>query len=200
MIPIHAPKVPADILAGLMVLILSACAPAAAAQPAAAPTAAPNEVEPVANSEPACQAAGLNIFRDETQGYCFAYPLEFEDDGNGVIGPPLDSSPDPLRVSLYVTVQLNSNGSSLDQLTDAFLSTYASPGLPVQRVETQVSGQEAMMMVGVPGLPTFRAIVVPHNDQVYQLILSPEPTQWPAAQSQANNLLHAIVSTFTFTD
>lgn len=172
----------------LCLVLLSACQISETQPPNPTPT------------QPTCAVEGLLGYRDEQGGYCFAYPAEYALDERGIVGPPLDESINPLWVSFFVEIQANENEADLDQIVRDYLAPHASPDYSIIQTQTEVGGEPAAMLYGIPGLPTFRLILLLHNDQLYLLHLLPEPTQWPTAQRQAEALLGSILSTFQFLD
>ena len=161
----------------LVVIFLAACVPAS--QPVEAPnsliepvTSTPEIFNPV-NPSPTssastlpmtCQVTDLNVYINEEMGYCFAYPTQYTLDESraaesiiSLLGPALDDSADPIRVSLEITTRPVPKGSKLASLVDAYLTLFANANMPVAttREPSKVGSENAEKVEPIPGLLSF---------------------------------------------
>jgi hypothetical protein len=202
-------------------LLLAACTPAVALEPVVtgepAPTAA---VEPTATLEPpaapaptaspaptpaapqACIVPGQQTYTQER--YCFAYPADFtleEHKESGVTilyGQALDEGPDPVRVSMGVSMQRVPPGSNLARLVDDFRSQNYLQGLPWEIVRTAhvLGGEPAESLDDLPGRLSYRQVMAIHGEILYTLIFNPSDN--PAAHADLERLFETVMGSFTF--
>ena len=201
-------------------LLLAACVPAVPQLPAAtlvptqptrlptpAPTAAP---QPTGENSPAvpagCQQPGLETYVNASYGYCFAYPDRFQveksQDGSPLpllIGPALDQSLEPVRVSLGIQTLPVPAGSDLARLADLYLAQPQFQDLPwqIQRSTVLLGGLEAVQLDGIPGRLSSRQLLVLHGNRLSTLTFHPVDLDLAGPDLQA--LYTAVTSSFTFT-
>ena len=199
-------------------LLLSACTPLAepvenatpsATPPTASPSAEPpleTEASPAATAESetvGCPLSGEASYVNSLYGYCFAYPEGFKVQidnplAPAILGPALDESPDPLRVSLVVSARPVPEGADLGGLVNGFLSQnmIAQLPTPVQVTQTSLGGEPAEVLEGVPGRLSLRVVMALHGTLIYQLYFHPSGEE--AAEADLEGLYQRVLDTFAF--
>ena len=77
-----------------------------------------------------CQITDLNVYINEMDGYCFAYPINFTlgdqpSDQPDVLGPALDDSSEPIHATL--TVEFSpATEQSLREQVEAYLKEFSA--------------------------------------------------------------------------
>jgi hypothetical protein len=206
-------------------LLLAACAPAAplspvdppqlatspmeitilppATEPATVPAATPTlPAQPVPAS---CQQPGMETFASSRYGYCFAYPGRFtrekSQDGSQIpmlTGPALDQSIEPVRVGLGIQTVPVPAGSELSRLVDIYLAQPQFQDLPweIQRSPARLSGEEAVVLDGIPGRGSARQVLVLHADALTTFTF--HPTDLGPSTPDLEELFEAVTRSFTF--
>src|SRR6185503_19551409 len=119
----------------LFVLIITGCA-SVSSNPEPATTIP--DIVPRLDSSPTpsdstlpltCQVTDLNVYINEMDGYCFAYPTSFTlgdqpSDKPDVRGPALDDSHEPLHATLTIEFA-PATGESLRAQAEAFLKEFS---------------------------------------------------------------------------
>jgi hypothetical protein len=210
-----------------VVLILSACVPAAPAsisQPGEAtdaptaqlsPTSAPMNLEitdtpaplPVELAPaPDCTQPGEHNYRDNRGTYCFIFPASFEidqitEDFFIVQGPALDhSSSEPLSVSFSMVSQALAPQATLTSLVDAYLSQSIFQDMPrmIERSQSELGGVPAEALEDVPGRLSSRLMMAVHHQMLYTLTFFPSDV--PEAAEGLDELFAAVTGSFRFLD
>lgn len=191
------------------VFVLPTAVPSAAATPAAAdsPAAPPQDTF----SLPAiCYREGLPTYIDRMAGFCFAFPQsfalgEFNPGQPAVLGPALDSSPDPLRATLTYQVKPAAGMSLPNHLAAYALETGTSPETLLG--ELTLGAEAAKVMDPVRGRPNARVVLVLHGDNLYILSFAPTlkdtppPQQsdaWKKGQQDMEALYGTVTGSFGF--
>jgi len=192
----------------LFALLLSGCASAPSSLDVATPT--PN-IMPRLDPSPTpsdstlpltCQVTDLNVYINEMDGYCFAYPMNFTlgdqpSDSPDVLGPAVDDSVEPIHATL--TVEFSpATDTPLREQAEAYLKEF-SVADPSTYTWTQVPvGDEAGLMVEpVPVMLSYRIVFVQHDDKLFRLMYW--PVDIPEAQSDLNDLTQTTLGSFVFT-
>jgi len=195
------------VLTLLFALLMTGCASASSSTKTATPT--PN-IMPRLDPSPTpsdstlpltCQVTDLNIYINEMDGYCFAYPMRFTlgdqaSDQPDVLGPAVDDSAEPIHATL--TVEFSSvTDKSLREQAELYLKEF-SVADPATYTWTQVPvGNEAGLMVEpVPAMLSYRIVFVQHNGNLFRLMFW--PVDIPEAQSDLNDLTQTTLGSFAF--
>jgi hypothetical protein len=149
-----------------------------------------------------CQVTDLNVYINEMDGYCFAYPTNFTlgdqpSDKPDVRGPAVDDSVEPIHAMLTVEFA-PASGVSLREQAEAYLKEFSAAD-PATYKWTQVFvGSEAGLMVEpVPAMLSYRIVFVQHNGNLFRLMYW--PVDIPEAQSDLNDLTQTTLGSFSFT-
>ena len=148
-----------------------------------------------------CQITDLNVYINEMDGYCFAYPINFTlgdqpSDQPDVLGPALDDSSEPIHATL--TVEFSpATEQSLREQVEAYLKEFSAAD-PATFTWTQVPvGNEAGLMVEpVPAMLSYRIVFVQHHGNLFRLMYW--PVDIPEAQSDLNDLTQTTLGSFAF--
>jgi hypothetical protein len=198
--------------------LLAACAPNAVppntppalptntASPASTPDA-PDPVMPALNDTPpeACRVSGQELYVNPYDGYCFAYPSNFElkmsQTGQPELyGPALDQNLDALRAVLNIEVQVAVQNASLTQIVDDYLKQFASLDVPpIARTSITFGGEPAEQLEVVPGLAGSRDIFVLHNGTLYHVLFMPSIRDYPQAKADVEELYKSVTTSFSLT-
>jgi len=192
----------------IFVLLITGCASSSSAQEAAIST--PNIV-PRLDPSPTpsdstlpltCQVTDLNVYINEMDGYCFAYPMNFTlgdqpSDQPDVLGPAVDDSVEPIHATL--TVEFSpATDKSLREQAESYLKEF-SVADPATYTWTQVpvGGEAGLMVEPVPAMLSYRIVFVQHNGTLFRLLFW--PVDIPEAQSDLNDLTQTALGSFAFT-
>jgi len=191
-----------------LILLLSGCASASSSPEPA--TATPN-IMPRLNPSPTpsdstlpltCQITDLNIYINEMDGYCFAYPTRFTlgdqpSDKPDILGPALDNSVEPIHATLSIEVS-PATDKTLREQAEMYLKEF-SVADPATYSWTQVpvGGEAGLMVESIPAMLSYRIVFVQHNGNIFRLLY------WPVdileAQADLDELTQTTLSSFAFT-
>ena len=148
-----------------------------------------------------CQVTDLNVYINEMDGYCFAYPTRFTpgdqpSDKPAVLGPAVDASVEPIHATLAIEFKLASD-KSLREQAEAYLKEF-SVADPATYSWTPISvgGEAGLMVEPVPAMLSYRIVFVQHNGNVFRLMYW--PVDIPEAQSDLNDLSQTTLGSFAF--
>ena len=192
----------------LLILLITGCAPASSYPQPATPT--PN-IMPRLDPSPTpsgstlpltCQVTDLNVYINELDGYCFAYPMNFTlgdqpSDKPAVLGPAVDDSMEPIHATL--TIEFSpATGKSLREQAETYLKEFSAFD-PATYTWTQVTvgGEAGLMVEPVPAMLSYRIVFVQHNGKLFRLMYW--PVDIPEAQSDLNDLTQTTLGSFVFT-
>lgn len=150
-----------------------------------------------------CQATDLNVYVDEKNGYCFAYPPQFmldEDAGTdypNIYGPGVGEGPEKVRASFTVIVTPLDPSKPVSQQADEYLKDFtAVDPATLPHTVLAVGGVEALMVDGIPTLGSWRIVFVPRGEALYRLMY------WPVDVATdltgINDLYQTSVGSFSF--
>ena len=189
------------------VLLISGCAPVLnTAQPATVtphvmPRLDPSPTPSGSTLPPTCQMTDLNIYIDNADGYCFAYPTRFTlgdqpSDKPQVRGPALDDSAEPIQATFYVEA-VPANDQTLREQAETQLREFsvADPATYTW-TQIQVDGKEAWQVEPVPAMLAYRIVFVQHNGSLFRLMYW--PVDIPEAQADLNDLTQTTLGSFAF--
>ena len=149
-----------------------------------------------------CQVTDLNVYINELDGYCFAYPRRFTlgdqpSDKPDVRGPAVDDSVEPIHATLDVEVSLAATDQTLREQAEAFLQEFsvADPATFTWS-QMQVGGEEAWMVEPVPAMLAYRIVFMQHQGFMFRLMYW--PVDIPEAQMDVNELTQTTVGSFAF--
>lgn len=154
-----------------------------------------------------CQVTDLNVYVDRAAGYCFAYPSHFTlgdqpSDSPPVLGPALDDSLDPVRVSLEIKTEPAPEGSALTVLVDDYLTRpeLHPSGFPwtIERSSTVLGGEPAERLEDVPGRLSSRLVMALHENTLFTLRFHPSDAAVAGADLEA--LFQTVTGSFVFLD
>jgi hypothetical protein len=150
-----------------------------------------------------CQITDLNVYIDEMDGYCFAYPKRFflgdqPSDTPEVRGPAIGSPAEPVFASFGVEISLADPGKTLREQAGAFLADFsvADPSTYVW-TQVQIGGEPGWMVEPVPAMLSWRLVFVQHGGRLFRL--SYWPVDIPEAKADLDELTQTTLGSFTFT-
>lgn len=171
--------------------------------------ATPGEVDEAAGLPPSCQprAGETAVYSDREHGFCFLYPASFEKDAfdpgqinvvGVVAGPPLDSSPDPLRATLLIEVVPASSPDLEAAVGDIMRAFEGQAGVTIKQTSIDLGGTPAVLLQGVPGRGGSRDVVTVQNGLRYRFLFMPEPQGFPQVARDFQALFDAVTQSMTF--
>ena len=150
-----------------------------------------------------CQVTDLNIYINEVDGYCFAYPSRFTlgdqpSDKPDARGPAVDDSMEPIHATFRVEVSPGTTDKTLREQAEAYLEelSVVDPATFTWS-QIQVNGEEAWRVEPVPAMLAYRIVFVQHNGYIFRLIYW--PVDIPGAQPDLNDLTQTTLGSFAFT-
>lgn len=150
-----------------------------------------------------CQVTDLNVYINEMDGYCFAYPSRFTlgdqpSDKPEVLGPALDDSYEPIHAKLTVEVVPADPGRTLLEQAELYLRDFSVVD-PATFTWSQVpvGGETGVVVEPVPAMLAYRIVFVQHNGNLYRLLYW--PVDLPEAQTDLNDLTQTTLGSFAFT-
>jgi hypothetical protein len=175
------------------------------------PNTATPEIMPRLNPSPtpsnstlplSCQITDLNIYIDEADGYCFAYPTRFTlgdqpSDKPDIRGPALDDSGEPIRVTMSVEIGLATDKALREQAATFLKDFSAADSTSFNWTEIQIAGEPGWMVEPVPAMLAYRIVFVQHNGNLIRLLYW--PVDIPQAQMDLNDLTQTTLASFAFT-
>ena len=186
------------------------CIPAS--DSAESPTATPN-IMPRLDPSPTpsdsalpltCQVTDLNVYVNEMDGYCFAYPVRFSlgdqpSDKPDVLGPALDDSHEPIHATLTVEAAPAAPDQTLHEQAETYLREFSvlDPATFSWR-EITVGGEPAWMVEPVPAMLAYRIVFVQHDGTIFRLLYW--PVDIPEAQADLGELTQTTIGSFAFTE
>jgi hypothetical protein len=195
-------------LTSIVALLFTGCASASSNPELATPTADimprldPSPTQSDSTLPPTCQVTDLNVYVNEADGYCFAYPSRFTE-GNqpmlnvpAILGPAIGNGVDPVFASFAVQIAPASD-KSLREQAEAYLKEF-SVADPATYTWTQVpvGGEAGLMVEPVPVMLSWRIVFVQHDGNLFRLMY------WPVdiseAQSDLDDLTQTTLGSFTF--
>jgi hypothetical protein len=144
---------------------------------------------------------GTVLHTEPEAGYCFLFPIAYdvEQPAEGVLsvlGPPLDDSIEPVRATLYVSVQ-DAQGRTVEDFVGENLATVQ--GLEISQSSITLGGEEAIVLDGMPGQATNRQIFIVHADKLYILVFSPFAKDYgEEAYAQVQELYNLVTSSWAW--
>lgn len=197
------------LFAMLFILFLGGCASVSnTPQP---PSATPNGMPrldpsptPSSSTLPlTCQVTDLNVYINEANGYCFAYPSRFTlgdqpSDKPDVRGPAVDESAEPIHATLSVEVSPTAADKSLREQAEAYLKDFSVvDAATFTWDQIQVDGETAWKVEPIPAMLAYRIVFVQHNGSMFRLMYW--PVDIPEAQPDLNDLTQTSLGSFAFT-
>jgi hypothetical protein len=150
-----------------------------------------------------CQVTDLNVYINEVDGYCFAYPSRFTlgdqpSDKPDILGPALDDSVEPIHATFYVEVAPAGTDQTLREQADAYLREFSVVDPDTFRwSQVQVGGKAGLMVEPVPAMLAYRIVFVQYNGYLYQLFY------WPVdiieAKADLDEWTQTTLGSFAFT-
>lgn len=160
----------------------------------------PVDLEPVDDSSNCpTPAAGIAAFANAAHGYCLIYPESYvveQPNPNEtvlVVGSLMNHT-DP-RVSITVEA---ANGRSVDQVVDGLLATFDTAAFEIERSDTAIGGEEAIMLDHMPGQDVNRQLFVVHEDVLYHMMFTPFDASLGETFAQAEELFGMVTGSFVF--
>ncbi|HEU0296775.1 MAG TPA: hypothetical protein VFR47_28820 [Anaerolineales bacterium] len=149
-----------------------------------------------------CQVTDLNVYINDMDGYCFAYPTRFTlgdqpSDKPDVRGPAVDDSLEPIHATLGVEVT-PATGASLREQAEAYLKEFSAADSAIFTwSQVQVGGEAGWMVEPVPAMLAYRIVFVQHDGKLFRLMYW--PVDIPEAQADLNELTQTTLGSFAFT-
>jgi hypothetical protein len=137
-------------------------------------------------------------------GYCHLYPADdalFPDGAFIVINPGGGGSAVDVPGDGWATIAVQSaEGHSAAQIADGQINLDIGLGVVIERTETEIDGEPAVIVDGLPGPDPWRKVFVVHGDRLYTLTFLPwwENPEDPAAFARLENLYDTILRTLHF--
>jgi hypothetical protein len=193
----------------ICILLVSGCASAATTLPPATvtpigmPRLDPSPTPSDSTLPLTCQVTDLNVYINEMDGYCFAYPGQFRlgdqpSDKPNVRGPAVDDSVEPIHATFGVEVTSAESNKTLREQAEVYLKEFsAADPATFTWSQIQVDGEEAWKVEPVPVMLAYRIVFVRHNGSIFRLMYW--PTDIPAAQSDLDDLTQTTLGSFAFT-
>jgi len=151
-----------------------------------------------------CQVTDLNVYINEMDGYCFAYPSRFRlgdgpSDKPDVRGPAIGRSVELVYAMFGVDVMPAATNQTLREQAEIFLRAFSAAD-PASFTWTQVQvGNEAGLMVEpVPVQLSWRIVFVQHDERLFRL--SYWPVDVPEARADLDELTQTTLGSFAFTE
>jgi hypothetical protein len=150
-----------------------------------------------------CQVTDLNVYINEANGYCFAYPSRFTlgdqpSDKPDVRGPAVDDSVEPIHATFGVEVSPAEMNKTLREQAESYLKEFSvMDPATFTWSQIQVNGEEAWRVEPVPAMLAYRIVFVQHDGSIFRLMYW--PVDIPEAQTDLNDLTQTTLGTFAFT-
>jgi hypothetical protein len=153
------------------------------------------------STAPGGPVEGREVYVDEEDGYCFAYPSTFEagevrPGQPGLVGPKLKEGAGSIRAGLTIQVQDVPVESTLVELANAFVGELA--GASITRQPFRLYGEPAEMIEYVTGREGARDVLVIRGHERYHLSFTPSVRAFPRVASDIDFLFEVVTSSFTF--
>ena len=150
-----------------------------------------------------CQVTDLNVYINEMDGYCFAYPTRFTlqdqpSDKPDIQGPGYGSGGEPVHATFSVEVTPASPEFTARGEAEIFLKDFSvvDPDTFAWN-QVMVDGQWGWMVEPVPTRGAWRFVFVQHNGYLYRL------SYWPVdileARADVDELAQVTIASFAFT-
>ena len=204
------------------VLLLAACGAAAPTATGSKPVAtapatvtpAPNVTTapaptPITGLSAACgpETMDNSVLANPEAGYCLRYPANFKPQIGDAPDRPagtwvvsfFDPSDADRIVSLAIETSL-ANGRTLEQVVTEELGNYSAEiTAQIMRTPTQLGGEPAVILDGLPGILMNRQAFVIHGDRLHRLVLLPwHEEAFGDRQAEAQALWDQIVNSLAF--
>lgn len=198
------------ILSLAILLILSGCSFAVSTLEPATPT--PN-IMPRLDPSPTpsgstlpltCQITDLNVYINEMDGYCFAYPTRFAlqeqpSDKPDIRGPGYGSGGEPVYATFSVDVQPASAEFTARGEAEIFLKDFTVVDIDsLTWNQVLIDGEWGWMVEPVPTRGAWRFVFVQHNGTLYRL------SYWPVdiaeVRADVDELTQVTLASFAFTN
>jgi hypothetical protein len=191
----------------IVTLLLSGCASAspepATVTPDIMPRLDPSHTPSNSTLPLTCQVTDLNVYINEVDGYCFAYPSRFTlgeqpSDKPDVRGPAVDDSVEPIHATFGVDVTAAATDKTLREQVEIFLKEFSvlDPATFTWS-QVRVGGEAGWMVEPVPVMLAWRIVFVQHNGRLFRL--SYWPVDIPEAQPDLDELTQTTLGSFAFT-
>lgn len=160
----------------------------------------PVDLEPIDDSSNCpTPAAGVAAFANATPGYCLIYPESYvveqpNPNETVLVIDSLMNHTDP-RVSITVET---ANGRTAAQVVDGLLATFDTAVFEIERSETVIGSQAAIMLDNMPGQDINRQLFVVHDDILYHMMFTPFDASLGEPYAQAEELFGMVTGSFIF--
>lgn len=189
------------------VLLLSGCASAPATlQPATVtpdvmPRLDPSRIPSGSTLPLTCQVTDLNVYINDMDGFCFAYPTRFTlgdqpSDNPGVRGPNLDNSIEPTYVTFGVEVTPAATDKTVREQAEAYFERTNSYMDLATWMEMQVGGEPAWSVGPIPTIGAWQMVFVQHHDSLFRLAYWPVDAE--IAKADVEELIQTTLGSFAF--
>ena len=198
-----------SILILTLLVLASGCVPASdtsetpTATPAIMPRLNPSPTASNSTLPQTCQITDLNIYINEMDGYCFAYPTRFTlgnqpSDKPDIKGPAVDDSADPIHATLTVEMERAAADKTLREQAEEYLKDFSvvDPAT-FNWAQVSVGGETAWMVEPVPAMLAYRIVFIQHNGNIYRLLYWPVDIQ--DAKADLDELTQTTLGSFAFT-
>ena len=191
----------------LILILLSGCASAratlepATVTPDVMPRLDPSPTPSGSTLPLTCQVTDLNVYINEMDGYCFAYPSRFTlgdqpSDKPDVRGPKLDNSIEPISATFGVEVTPAAAGNSVREQAQVYLQQTSANMDSATWTQVQVGGEPGWNVELIPTVGAWRMVFVQHNDSLYRLAYWPVDVE--IARADIEELTQTTLGSFAF--
>ncbi len=169
--------------------------------PTVTPTVAAVPTTDVNTVPSSCRVVGQPLFVDSKNHYCLAFPIQFKPGEAApghpeLVGPALDSSPDPVRATMTLDVTPMTTTVTLKQAVDKFIQAQPKAQPAITRKSITLGGESAEVLENVPARLASRNVLVLRNNVLYNFWFQPLGVQ--KAQSDLEAVYKAVTASFAF--
>jgi hypothetical protein len=142
---------------------------------------------------------GAAAYANDDHGYCLLYPANYiveqpnADETVFVIDSIMNHT-DP-RASITV---VPANGRTAAQAADEMLEGLDMDAFNIERAETSLGGEAAIMLDSMPGQDINRQLFAVHGGMLFHLYFTPFDTSLGENYARAENLYNRVTASFVF--
>jgi hypothetical protein len=163
--------------------------------------ATPTQLPPTPTPECPGPTEGTQLLKNEALGYCTLYSegyIEVEIPPSEVCLVPGEPYMACHSANAFINVE-EAAGRTADQIADEIVADAEKeiPGILIERTDLTVSGEQAVLLEGLPGVASSRNIYIVHADRLYVLVFVP----WDETGEEfarIETLYTTVINSFTF--
>lgn len=191
----------------LILVLLSGCASAlstsepATITPDVMPRLDPSPTPSGSTLPMTCQVTDLNVYINEMDGYCFAYPTRFTlgdqpSDNPGIRGPNLDNSIEPTYATFGIQITPAAAGKTVREQAEAYFEQTDAYMDLATWTEVQVGGERGWRVEPIPTIGAWRMVFIQHNGSLFRLAYWPVDAE--IAKADVEELTQTTLGSFAF--